>query len=294
MDLDHIKRKRVIYKARSFSTNVLLLCLGSAVMAVGVNGILTPKQFLSGGVLGISLILHYLMPVVSVGVSYFIINIPLVLLGWFNVGRRFILYTAIGVAAFSFFAEIIKPPPFTVENPILAAMLAGIIVGLGAGIVFRSAGSCGGADILAVYFNKKYDFRMGWTYSGTNALIFLCAAFVFNLETALYAMIYSYVSGKVVDAVMTGFNTRKQVFIISDKSREIAHMVMKKMDRGVTYLKGEGAFTGREKSVVFTIVTLMELGKIKDLVYEIDPESFVVINDTLEVLGRRHGARRVY
>jgi len=151
--------------------NLGLLTVGSFILAFGVKTILVPQHFLSGGAMGISLIFHYLFPNLGVGFLYLLVNIPFGLLGWVSMSRRFMYYTAFGVAVFSIAASVIPPvPQFTIDNQILAAVLGGIICGIGAGITLRSAGSGGGLDILAVYLNKKWELRLGWTYSLFNSV----------------------------------------------------------------------------------------------------------------------------
>ncbi len=279
---------------KRLSFNLLLLTTGACVFAVGLNGILIPKQFLSGGVIGVALIAHYLMPTLNTGFIYFLLNIPLIVVGWFCVSRKFILYTAYGMIAYSLAAAFLVPHLPPIENPILAAVLGGIVCGLGVGITLRSQGSGGGLDIPAVYLHKKLQLRMGWTSSLGNTLVLAVGAYFFGLEPALYSFLYVYTSGKVVDSVITGFNQRKSIMIISDFSQAIAEHIMAELNRGVTFLNGTGAYTGQHKEVIFSIITLTELAKMKEMVFDIDPNAFMVVNDTLEVLGKRHGTRRVY
>ena len=274
--------------------NLALLTVGSVVLAVAVDTILVPRKFLAGGLLGLSLIFHYLTPSLNVGLLYALFNLPFVVLGWFKIGRRFIYYTAYGIAVFALASDLVNLPPLKLEDMLLATILAGVISGVGGGLVLRSSGSLGGADILAVYLNKVRSFRMGWTYLLVNVFVLGASAIIFDLEMALYGMLYTYISGTVVDSVLTGFNRRQSLLIVSDKPQELADKIMAKMRRGVTFLHGEGAFTGRSKKVLLSIVSLTELSKMKDLIFDTDPEAFVVINQTLEVMGKRHGSRRVY
>jgi uncharacterized membrane-anchored protein YitT (DUF2179 family) len=274
--------------------NLFLLTAGSCIFAVGVNAILIPKKLLSGGAIGIALVLHYLIPKLNAGVVYFFLNIPLILLGWMSVSRTFVLYTCYGMAVFSLSTALVIPPPFPIENPILAAILAGIICGAGAGITLRSSGSAGGMDILAVYLNKKWGLRIGATSFLANALVLSAGGFCFGIEQALYSLVYVYTSSKVLDYVLTGFNQRKSILIISDHSQAIADQILTQLHRGATFLQGIGAYSGKEKQVVLSIITMTELSRMKELIFDIDPHAFVVVNDTLEVLGKRHGSMRVY
>jgi uncharacterized membrane-anchored protein YitT (DUF2179 family) len=288
------KSARRILSTRNILVNLGLLTAGSIVLAFGVNAILVPKQFLSGGGLGVALTLHYLFPHLSVGFLYIFVNIPLIVLGWFNVSQRFMLYTAYGIVAFSVATRLIRPTALPIDNPILAAVLAGIICGAGMGLIFKSAGSSGGVDILAVYLNKKWEFRLGWTFCLCNTIILAVGAAVFSLETALYTLIYIFTAGKILDAILTGFNQRKQVLVISDHAQLLAEKILHRLNRGATFLEGHGAHTGQSRRVIFSIVAVTELARMKDLIFETDPQAFVVINDTMEVLGRRHGKRKVY
>lgn len=279
---------------KRLSFNLFLLTTGACVFAIGLNGILIPKQFLSGGVIGVALIVHYLTPNLNTGFIYFLLNIPLILVGWFCVSRKFIVYTTYGMIAYSLAAAFIVPRLPPIEDPILAAVLGGIICGLGVGITLRSQGSGGGLDILAVYLHKKLQLKMGLTSSLGNTLVLAVGAYFFGLEPALYSFLYVYTSGKVVDSVITGFNQRKSIMIVSDSSQAIAEHILTQLNRGVTFLNGTGAYTGEHKEVIFTIITLTELAKMKEMVFDIDPNAFMVVNDTLEVFGKRHGTRKIY
>jgi len=275
-------------------SNLFLLTAGSCIFAVGLNGILIPKELLSGGLVGVALVIHYLIPKLNTGLLYFLLNIPLLLLGWFSVSRRFILYTAYGMTAFSLAAGIIHPGVLNIQNPILAAILSGIICGFGVGVTLRSQGSGGGIDIVAVYLNMKMELRIGVTYFLTNALVLAAGAYFLDLEKTLYSLVFVYTSGKVVDSVLTGFNQRKSILIISDHPERIAEQIMSRLNRGVTFLHGSGGYTGEHTEVILSIITLTELARMKEMIFDVDPHAFVVINDTLEVLGKRHGTRRVY
>ncbi len=270
---------------RGVLLNLLLLTGGSAIYAIGVNGVLTPHNFLSGGVLGVCLTVHYLFPLLSVGLLYTAFNIPLFCLGWFHLGKGFIIYTVFGVAVFSFWTEVLTIRPFPVQNPLLAAIFAGIVCGIGNGIMLRSAGSPGGLDILSVFLNRKFEIRVGLTSVIANAFVLTTGALLFNLEMALFSFVFVIVQSRLIDAVLTGFNQRKSLIIISDKSTQLAEAILTKLQRGVTFLEGSGAYSGSKKQVILCVISLMELGKMKHLINSIDPHAFVIINDTLGILG---------
>jgi uncharacterized membrane-anchored protein YitT (DUF2179 family) len=198
------------------------------------------------------------------------------------------------MAFFSLAAVVIKTPPVPLKDPILVAVFAGIVCGTGAGIVLRSLGSAGGVDILAIYANQRFGLRPGLSSFLVNAVVIMTGAYFFGLQIALYSLIYVFTSSKTLDAVLTGFNQRLSTIIISDKYKEIAEDIFKQVNRGATFLQAQGAYTGSPKEVIFTITTLTELPKLKNVIFNIDPEAFVVVNSTLEVIGKRHGTRKVY
>lgn len=281
-------------KASPVIVNLFLIFSGSVVFAVGLHALVIPQAFLSGGVVGVALIFQYLIPALPMGPVYFLLNLPLLLMGWFSVSRRFMLYSIAGMVLFSAACTLVKPLPFGIHDPILAALLAGVICGAGSGLILRSLGSAGGLDILAVALNRRFGLRLGTVFFAANALVLAAGAYLHDLEKALYSIIFVYTSSAVLDAILAGFNRRKLVYVISDRTREIADRIMKRVNRGVTLLQGKGAFSGKDKEVILTITTMTELPLLKELVFAVDPEAFVIVNDTLEVLGRRHGRLKVY
>ena len=276
---------------RRVLVNLLLISAGSIVYAVGINGVIVSQGFLSGGIMGIALIGHYLFPWINIGLAYLVLNIPLMLLGWFGVSRRFMLYTAFGMVMFSTATGLVFPEFPHVENPILAAIL-----GRDNLRSWNSESLCAPRARAAErkscwsYLRKKLGLRMGAMSFLFNALVLAVAAYFFSLERALYSLIFMYVSGKVIDSILTGFNQRKAILIITDCPDAIAAQILNRLHRGATLLEGTGAYTGSSKKVIFSIITLTELSKMKELVFDIDPNAFMVVNDTLEVIGKRHGS----
>jgi uncharacterized membrane-anchored protein YitT (DUF2179 family) len=268
--------------------NLALIALGSALCAVALNGILIPRQFLSGGFTGLSLIIHYLVPAFPLGAIYFLLNIPNFAFGWKYVGRRFFLYSVAGMLIFSAAIQTIRIS-LPVYDYLLSALLAGVIVGVGSGLILKSLGSAGGTDILSVVLLKLFSIRLGSTILAFNGIILLAAAALFTLEMALYTLIYLYISSYMVNLVVTGLSQRKAVYIISPQWKEISQDIMEELQRGVTILKGEGGFTGKDQHVLYTVITFRELSRLKGLIRRLDPDAFVVVSETLEVMGHRIG-----
>ncbi|MBN1105872.1 MAG: YitT family protein [Deltaproteobacteria bacterium] len=268
--------------------NLILIAAGSMVCCASVNGILIPKGFFGAGFTGLSLVIHYLDPSLPVWVLYSALNIPVFILGWRYVGRRFFLYSIAGMALFTGALAWVQVS-IPVEDKILGALLAGIIMGVGSGIILRSLGSAGGLDVLSVILLKRFSLRLGTTILAFNSTILAAGAFLFSLEGALYTLIYVFVNSFVVDLVITGLSQRRAVFIISPEWERISREVMEKIRRGVTIIEGRGGYTGREMQILYTVVTFREVPRLKHIARNIDPDVFLVVSDTREVMGTRIG-----
>ena len=268
--------------------NLFLITSGSLLCAVAINGILVPNRFLSGGISGLSLFIYYLWPSVPIGVSNFFLNIPLFVLGWLFVGRRFFFYSLAGMMIFSA-ALLVKVPTFPIHDPLLNALTAGIISGIGSGVILKSLGSGGGLDILSVILLKRFSIRIGTTVMGFNCALMLAALFRFNLEIVLYTLIYLFVTTQLINMVVTGLNQRKAVMVVSPQWQEIAREIMDSMQRGVTIVNGEGGYTGQEQRILYSVLTFQELSRFKEMVRQHDPQAFLVVTETLEVMGKGIG-----
>ncbi len=268
--------------------NLVLMAAGGVLCGISINGILVPRGFVSGGVVGFSILLHYLLPFLPIAGIYLLLNIPLFLAGWFFVNRRFFIYSIIGTVIFSTAVSMVQIS-VPVYDKLLAALLAGLIQGLGSGLILKSQGSAGGTDIMSVVLYNRFSIRLGTTILGFNTLVLGAAAFFFSLEDSLYTLIYLFVSTKIVDLMVTGLSQRKAVFIVSPAWENIASRVLGEIGRGITIMHGQGAYSEGEKKILYTVVTFQEIGDLKNIVRNEDPDAFVVISDTAEVMGNRIG-----
>ncbi len=268
--------------------NLLLITSGCILCAAAIKGILIPKEFLAGGVTGLSLLIHYILPSLPLGVIYFILNIPLFIIGWIFVGRRFFLYSVAGVIIFSA-AMFLPYPPIPINDMILAALTAGIITGVGSGAILRSLGSAGGLDILSVAIFKKFSIRPGTFVLVFNALLICLAAFRIPLEMVIYTLIFMYVTSYCINMVVTGLSQRKAIMIISPQWQAISDEIMARLQRGVTVVRGEGGYSGKEVRILYSVVSFSELSRFKQMIRDIDPQAFVVVTETLEVMGKGIG-----
>ena len=268
--------------------NFLLMAVGSTICAVAVNGILLPQQFFGAGFTGVALVIHYLFPPLPMSAIYLILNIPLFALGWFYVGRRFFFYSIGGMLFFSGalqWVNVLMP----VHDKILSAVLAGIISGVGAGITLRSLGSGGGMDILSVILLKRFSVRLGTTMLSMNSLVLLAGAILFSLDAALYTLIFIFVSAYIINLVVMGLSQRKAVMIISPQWEKISREIVDRVHRGLTIVEGKGGYSGQKVQIIYTVVAFQELPRLKRLIRSIDPDVFMVVSETLEVMGVRIG-----
>lgn len=268
---DHIKR-------------ILAIIVGSFIVAASINSMIIPNKIADGGVTGIAIIIYYLFGI-SVSKLVILINIPLFVLGWRMVGRVFLVYSIIGVSAFSFALDLTSNIPTPTGDPLLACIFGGVISGIGMGIIFRSRGSLGGTDILAVFFSRTTSFSVGQILMLIDAMIFIAAAIVLGPEQAMYAMIYMFIATKVIDMVQDGLNHSKSVMVITNDPEGIAEDIMSKMERGVTLFQAKGGYSKEHKEVVYCVVSRTELSQIKEIIRNRDPRAFLSISDVPEVVG---------
>ena len=259
---------------------------GCLIASCSINLFLVPSHLLTGGATGIAIIVYYLAQL-PIGLQTFLYNIPLLATAWKILGRGYTVDILIGTAIFSccldltMFLNDFAP----VNDVMLAAIFGGVFNGIGYGIVFRMNGSTGGFDIVGAIVKKYYSFNMGGVIFGFNCLIMVVAAFLFGVAPAMFTLICMFVNAMVTDKVLAGFNSRKAVLIVSDRAEVIAEGIME-VGRGVTFLHGQGAFTRRERNVVFVVVKLTQVAKIKLIANAIDKNAFMIIMSANEVMGR--------
>jgi len=268
--------------------DILLISIGSVLCATAINGILIRQNFVTGGITGISLVVHKFIPGLHLGWIYLLLNIPLFALAWMAVGRRFFVYSIFGALSLTLAIASVHVT-INLDDKMLNALLAGLILGAGAGLCLRSAGSQGGTDILSVMLLQRFSISIGNTILAVNGIVILLVSIFYSIEAVLYTLIVLFVGAKVINLVVTGLSQRKAVFIISSQWEKISQEILKDIRRGVTIIKGEGGYARNEEHILYAVVPLTEIGQLKRLVQEIDPGAFVVINDTLEVVNYRIG-----
>lgn len=262
----------------------LFVIIGAAVIAFGFNVFLFPNQVASGGVSGISTILHGMFGW-NAGIVQYAFNIPLFIAGVLVLGKKFGIKSFIGTIALPFFVILTAGWDAWTLNPLLGSIFGGIVVGLGIGLVFKGNASTGGTDLLAQIITKYTGLTLGTSVLFIDGVIAVSAAIVFDLEKGLYALIGLYVTTKTIDIVQLGFSQSKMVYIITRKETEVRDAIYKEVNRGITKLPAYGGYTGEERPVLMVVVYQTEFTKLKQVLKAIDPEAFVIVSDAYEVLG---------
>jgi len=270
-------------KQRSIYDYVLII-VGTLLTALSFNFFLVPHRIAPGGVSGIATVLYYLFRI-PIGFTMLLLNIPLFIIGIKQLGGGFGLRTLIATVLLSLFTDLVKVPSLT-EDPILASVYGGVLMGTGLGIVFRANATTGGTDLFAKILHNFFPIiGIGWVMFIIDFLVVLAAAIVFGPSEALYALASLYISARLIDLILEGLNAAKAFIIISDHSAEISQKIMEELDRGVTLLHGKGAYTMREKDVILCVINRAQVSKLKSLVVSIDPAAFVLVADVREVMG---------
>lgn len=262
----------------------LFIILGSSLMGVGLEIFLVPNQIIDGGIVGISIILSHLTGL-KLGIFLFILNLPFLILGYKQIGKTFAISTLLGVTVMSIVTSVLHPVPELTEDPLLAAVFGGIILGIGVGMVIRYGGSLDGTEIIAIVFNKRLPLSVGETVMFFNIFILGSAGFIFGWDRAMYSLIAYFIAFKMIDVTIQGLDESRSVWIISEKHREIGDALLARLGRGVTYLNGEGAYTGDDKKVIFCVITRLEEAKLKSIIEDIDEAAFLAVGAINNVKG---------
>lgn len=265
-----------------------MLC-GVTIAGFALKCFLVPNHFFDGGVTGVSLLMHELYHF-NLAIVIILLNIPLIAVSYYSVGRRFAIRTFISVILLGI-CLLVLPEFALTSDKLLISIFGGVFLGIGIGLVMRSGAALDGMEVLALYTLKRTSFTITEIILGLNILIFSIAAFKFGIETALYSILTYFAATRSIDYVVEGIQAFTGVTIISGKSEIIKYQVVNKMGRGISIYKGERGFLpgkfeiSTECDIIFTVITRLELRKLKNLVYEIDPNAFVFANTIKEASG---------
>ena len=260
------------------------ITIGCLLYATALNYFFIANHLAEGGVTGVCLILYYLIKF-PVSIAYFLINIPLLLIGWKFVGRSFLFKTIYGTVCMSVFIALTHNLKYPTEDVMLAAIYGGLLIGMGLGIIFMMNGSTGGTDIISIILNKYFDIPIGRTLFIMDLIILSIAGLIFGQRIVMYTLIGMLISSKTVDYFQEGLKKSKGVTIISHKYEILRERIMNETGRGTTIINGEGGYSHSALPIVYCVVSKFELGKLKNIVRQTDPKAFVTITDVSEVLG---------
>lgn len=266
----------------------LVITLGSACYALGFVWCYAPNGIAFGGVTGLAQIINFFIPKAPVGVTVIVLNIPLFALGWKLIGGRLLVSSLYAMFISSVFIDVLTPlRSWQPMDPMLACIFGGLLMGLSLGLIFQQGSTTGGTDLLARLLKLKLAWLpMGKLLMGIDLAVILSVAAAFGtLNAAMYGLVALYITSIVMDGVLYGMDNAKVAYIISDKNREISDVLVTKMDRGVTILHGQGAYTGADKDVLMCAFKQREIASIKAAVKDIDPAAFLIVCDAHEVLG---------
>ncbi|HWI51833.1 MAG TPA: YitT family protein [Symbiobacteriaceae bacterium] len=266
---------------------------GAVLVGIGLELFLIPNQIIDGGVVGIAIMVAHLTGW-PVGAFLFLLNLPFLWLGYKQIGKTFALTTLGAVVLMSTFVSTFSRYGVLTEDPLLAAVFGGAVLGLGVGVIIRNGGSLDGTEIVAIMLTRRWPFSVGEIVMGFNVFILGSAAFLFGWDRAMYSLLAYFVAFKTIDIAIEGLEESKSATIITDLPSELSQAIIDRLGRGVTELAGKGGYSGAAKGVLFTVITRLELAKLKAIVLEIDSEAFVAIEDVHEVLGGRRWKRAIH
>lgn len=264
--------------------HIFMILVGSFLQALAFEFLILPNQILSSGLTGITIIIDYFT---GAGVSLLILvlNVPVFLWGYRKLGTRFVLYSAVTVVSLSAMLKLIQPfGEHVTSDALLASIFGGVLIGIGTALWLQVGSSGGGVDIVGILLNRRYGYSIGQVLMMINALIILCSVFLFDLEQAMYTLISIFVVSKVIDALQA-VQHRRTVMIISAKTPEITERIWEDLYRGVTYIDGSGAYSHTPTKIILCVMTRFEIVECKNIVLDADPNAFITVNTTDEVVG---------
>lgn len=280
-----------IMSKRSKLEEIVLIIIGVFLLAASVNMVYEPIGMVTGGVSGLAIVIkHYTKNIISGGipvwVSNTVINIPLFIVAWFVLGKKYIGKTLFATVCFSVALSIVPRVNLEHQDLLLAAVYGGVLGGVGLGLVFATYATTGGTDLLSAIVNHYIKHHsVGKMLMVIDGTIVALGAVVFGLQKAAYAVIAVYITTKVMDSILEGFKFAKLAYIISEKNEEIAQEILTDMDRGVTGISTMGMYMRKERKMLFCVVSQKEIIQIKDIVAKKDPKAFVIVSDVREVMG---------
>lgn len=283
----NLSNQYIKYTEQVKIADILGILLGTLILAVGIQIVLVPVRLSTGGISGLAIILNILTGY-DVWIWYVVLNIPIFIAGYRFVSGRFVFYSLVGTLGTSAFLAIISSMQInlSLDNLLLSSILGGVLSGVGIGLCMRYKGSSGGMDIVAVIVKRFWGYSLGETFFVSNIIVLALVLVTTNLELTLFSAISIFIASKVVDTVESGLSVSRSVTIVSDQAEEIAEQIMHSLHRGCTFLTGRGAYAGVARTIILVTVAKTQLPRLKELVFEVDEQAFMTINEAIEVYGQ--------
>lgn len=270
-----------------------MLTLGAILAAVGLEIFLVPNNVIDGGIVGISIIGSYLTKL-PLGIFILVLNLPFLFLGYRQIGTTFAVSTLFSISVLSAGVTFLHPIPGITHDIFLATVFGGIILGIGVGLIIRNGGSLDGTEIVAILLDKRTGFSVGEIVMFFNLFILSGAGLVFGWDKSMYSLIAYFIAFKVIDITIEGLDESKAIMIVSDTPEQIAECLMARLGRGVTFLEGRGGYSREKRSVLYAVITRLEISKLKAIIEDIDENAFITIADVHEVMGGSFRKRAIH
>jgi len=276
--------------SRKWFISYSYIVAGTFLVSLGYVYFITPYRIVPGGIYGISIVLHYLFNLPVGGIAL-LFNIPLTIIGTRVLGPRFGTKTVLGFVLTSVFVDVLSYysgfKPLVDSDPLLSSIIGGALVGAGVGLIFKSKATSGGSDVIAMIISRYTRLPLGQLMMAVDSVIVLLGFLAFrDWRIPLYSWITIFVMGKVIDAVLSGVSYEKTIFIISDQYEAIRDKIIHDLNRGGTFLHGEGMYNGSSKKIIFTVVNRRELAMLEEFINKTDPKAFLSVMDANEILGQ--------
>ncbi|WP_283608840.1 YitT family protein [Faecalispora anaeroviscerum] len=279
-------------RLRTLLIKMALIILGATLSSIGLEIFLIPNNIIDGGIVGISIMSSYITHL-PLGMFTFLLNLPFLIMGYRQIGKTFVISTLFAIICLSIGVSLLQPISGLTHDVFLAAIFGGIINGTGVGLIIRAGGSLDGTEMVAIIFDKKISFSIGEIVMFFNIFILGFAGLLYGWDRAMYSLVTYFIAFKVIDIVIEGFDNSKAVMIVSDCYSDIADALTARLGRGVTLLEGQGGYSKIETTVIYVVVSRLELTKLKSIVLGFDHDALITIGN-VEVAGKKYRKRAIH
>lgn len=273
-----------IQKMRTIMKRIIMIFIGTLISSISINALYIPNHILSGGATGIAILMHLAFGL-DTSLVIILINIPIFILGYKFVNREYILNSLVGMISLSLCLTLTKGISFHSDQMLTTLLLGGLLNGVGIALVFKSEGSTGGNDIIAKMLHKRYMYSIASLSFAFNIIIIGLSTIFFGVDMAITTLVAMYVTSMTIKYLTDGLNYKRTVFIITNKQKEVSKAINSEMKRGCTIIDGIGSYTQQSSHVLYTVISIGQLGSLKKLVSEIDPQAMINVMESQMVFG---------